>query len=847
MVAYFSRWGAALGIFVVVAGSAAACGSKGSSSSTTHGTGGAGTGGAGTGTNTGGTGTGGLAQGGGGSSFITSSGAGTGGNVLGFDVEPSTLVTLTVPLGQTMPTQTYMATYNGNAIPVSWSVDQGNLGTVPGAAAPTAVFAPTGTAGGTVNVLATLNGQTLKRPVLIKITGSQNGGNPSIPSEGQQIPCVAGGTPACNAGVLQAGGGIGGVGGEGLGPAAMNFPTGTPMPASAQSLTFLYPYDKTVWPRGMLAPLLMWSWTPGNADAIQITLSDQAGNFTWTGTFGPPAILTATPPPATGSNFIHHPIPQDVWDAATNTASGPSDPLTVSLVVAKGGVAYGPITETWIVAPARLTGTVYYNSYGTQLVKNWVSLDKAGHSVGAAVLGVRSGDVAPTLIVGENSPTNAAGNPSNDTGCRVCHVVSSKGRWLLTQSEQGTPGDGLSFLYDLSQPVSTLQTTAVTLATQGTFGWAGLTGDGSYALTNTVNPSSSNPAIGVTNSGFWNFIPTQPPSMMSPTVMPAQGTLTGLPAPLSAGYPSYSPDDSLIAYTNATGNTGDVAGKPIVVAAYDSTTQTFSNPQTVVTPTAAQLRIGYPVFLPDNSGILFESQVRKGCSDSVMVTRNGTRSQLWWTNIGAAAAPQPVALATLNGTGYVPTAGNNHGVGNSTDPENCGMNESTYDDTTLNYEPTVLPVVAGGYAWVVITSRRLYGNELTATPWQSWPPDYNTQDLSQAAVKKLWVAAIDLGAAPGADPSHPAFYLPAQEILAGNSRGFWVLDPCASDGTACQTGDQCCNGYCEPNGDAGALICSNAPVGTTCSAPQEKCTTAKDCCDMTNTCVNGFCAIATPG
>ncbi len=37
-----------------------------------------------------------------------------------------------------------------------------------------------------------------------------------------------------------------------------------------------------------------------------------------------------------------------------------------------------------------------------------------------------------------------------------------------------------------------------------------------------------------------------------------------------------------------------------------------------------------------------------------------------------------------------------------------------YDDTTLNYEPTVLPVVSGGYAWVVFTSRRLYGNQLTA-------------------------------------------------------------------------------------------------------------------------------------
>ena len=35
-------------------------------------------------------------------------------------------------------------------------------------------------------------------------------------------------------------------------------------------------------------------------------------------------------------------------------------------------------------------------------------------------------------------------------------------------------------------------------------------------------------------------------------------------------------------------------------------------------------------------------------------------------------------------------------------------------------------------------------------------------------------------------PSHPAFYLPAQELLAGNARGFWTVDPCHADGTSCE-------------------------------------------------------------
>jgi hypothetical protein len=207
-----------------------------------------------------------------------------------------------------------------------------------------------------------------------------------------------------------------------------------------------------------------------------------------------------------------------------------------------------------------------------------------------------------------------------------------------------------------------------------------------------------------------------------------------------------------------------------------------------------------------------------------------------------------VRLDALNGkagaASYLPTGPNNHGIAGAHDPRSS-YDETGLDDTTLSYEPTVLPIVAGGYAWVVFTSRRLYGNQLTAVPWQSWPQDYDTTNLGQATVKKLWVAAIDLGGNATADVSHPAFYLPAQEILAGNSRGFWVLDPCKGNGSSCQTGDQCCNGFCESGGDAGAeagsLVCTSG-TATACSAVQEKCTKASDCCDTSNTCTNGFCA-----
>jgi hypothetical protein len=127
------------------------------------------------------------------------------------------------------------------------------------------------------------------------------------------------------------------------------------------------------------------------------------------------------------------------------------------------------------------------------------------------------------------------------------------------------------------------------------------------------------------------------------------------------------------------------------------------------------------------------------------------------------------------------------------------IDTSHEDDVNLNYEPTVNPVAGGGYAWVVFTSRRRYAHVATIPPFCSDPRGVDLID--NTTPKKLWVAAVDLNAEPGTDSSHPAFYLPGQELLAGNSRAFWVLDPCRDDGNSCETGDQCCNGFCQPNAE----------------------------------------------
>jgi hypothetical protein len=727
-----------------------------------------------------------------GDAVVTGDGAGV------FDVEPSTLQTITVAAGQTTPPVPYAATLDGNPIGAGWTVDRGDLAAIGAGPSAQGVLHPTGTTGGLVNVIAGYGGKTLQRPVFIQLAASQNGSNANAPGEGQQI--------ATTVAQLGAGGGIGGVGGEGLGgpvtdPATVTALTTPTSNGSAQGLAYLYPYDQTVFPRGLLAPLIQWTWTTGNADAIQISLKTTSGSFSYTGTFAAPAILTQT-----GGKFIRMPIPQDVWAMATDTAggttpSGKPDQLTLSLVVAKSGVGYGPITETWTVAPALLEGTVYYNSYGTQLVKNSLDSDFNGNEYGAAVLGIDQGATGPVVVAGPASP------PGAGTGCRVCHVVSSDGSTLIAQH-----GDNYAetSAYDLKNGNAENALTSY----DNVFGWAGLSADGSLAFTN-AGDLAANDSV----SQLYAF----PPAASGATPIAA----TGIPANLQVGTPAFSPDTKHLAFDLLSGTLGTFTGNgtQLVAIDFDKTTNTFSNPTVLATMTGG-MRAGFPSFFPTDDAVAFHYQLVN--SNHLLNTWHGAEAQIWWSDLGTGTASNLYALNGLKpgGTGqYIQVGTGNHA-----------------NDTVLNYEPTVNPVSSGGYIWMIFTSRRLYGSVATTDPWQSDPRDYDATQVANATCKKLWVAAIDLNAKPGTDPSHPAFYLPAQELLAGNARGFWALAPCKADGMSCQSGDQCCNGYCEP-GDGG-LVCANTPPDASCSQVGNKCTTAADCCDTTNQCINGFCSVS---
>jgi hypothetical protein len=469
-----------------------------------------------------------------------------------------------------------------------------------------------------------------------------------------------------------------------------------------------------------------------------------------------------------------------------------------------------------------LRGTVYYNSYGTAQVTNsgqkscaptdqncseFATANLTGPYFGAATLAIKPGAISPVVVAGVDSGTPKG---STQDGCRVCHAVAADGSKLLTDHpENNYSNEGV---YTLTVGNNE------TLISGGTFrAFPALYPDGTLMVSS---------AGGMENTETFG----------SSRVYSTGGAALAnqpLPTGLQATLPAFSPDGKHLTF-NFWGGPNGVDGKgpdqrSLAVLDFDKAQTAFSNLRTLHTPASGA--VSWPTFMPTNDAVVFEREVAVSRrKDNNMpeygYTRYSGQGELWWVDLSTkTAAP----LAKLNGAGYLPNYGTNHG-----------------NDAVLNYEPTANPVVSGGYAWVVFTSRRLYGNVATTDPYNSDPRNYDWQNPKNATPKKLWVAAIDLNAAPGTDPSHPAFYLPAQELQAGNARGYWAVDPCHPDGAGCDTGDECCGGYCRPGaGDMGLVCSAQQPM---CSALYDKCTQTSDCCGAGHGvfCINGFCSSAVP-
>jgi hypothetical protein len=551
---------------------------------------------------------------------------------------------------------------------------------------------------------------------------------------------------------------------------------------SPGALRMLYPYEGTVFPRGMLAPDLMWDGAA--ADAVYLHI--KSGIFEYWGCLKPlePGRIT---------------LPQEVWDQAGQRSLGRDDVYVIELSVLAQGAVVGPALLNVQIAQAAIKGSIYYNTYASQLVMPTAGADPAAGFPFPGGLGGAAGGIVVRI------PAGGRAEVFGQTDCNGCHSVSADGSLLLAQSVAAG-----AYSYDL-----VANGPAPVPAMPGTVGcWSALYPDGSAYL-------SMSSVIDVARAALFGMSGGAPPDA---TLF---DSLTGMQIPSSgippgALMPFFSPDGTFLVFNDY----AIAEAHGIALTRYDTAAHSASEYTMLYTEPPGAMRPGWPFFLPDNHGVLF---VR---TDQVDFTGGG---------VGVSGAIQPGTVAPFSELSIIDIDSKTvtvlaKAMGYNT-PEDAanGVSYLPFGEEDLHhaYYPTVSPVGGGGYFWVFFDSIRHYGN--------------------LGLQRQLWGAAIDISAdgTYSRDPSHPAFYVSGQEPGAGNHRAFAALDPCRQDGDACTSGVDCCGGFCfiEDPQELVESVGKCSPTMMTCAKRDERCTSSSDCClptdpsELPNTCIAGFCTV----
>jgi len=618
---------------------------------------------------------------------------------------------------------------------VVWSVDDTGLGSV----SDSGEFRSNGFVAGDVAVTATVGSQTasVTLHITVAITGDPDALDAQLKDD-----LVTGGQGGAN----------------GLGP--------------DPAFRFLYPYDKTVFPRGLAAPLLQLGGVAADATYVKIS----AGDFSYEAF-------------AAGAAATQVSLPEAVWRGVTLSAAA-GEWVEVAVSKASGGEVTGPVSQRWLIAPGSLKGFVYYNTYRSKLAGNT-----------GAVMRIKPGETAKVL----------------QSGCTVCHGVSAHGNVMVAGVQWDQANAVVSRSFDL--PANGGITLRNEQAEGRVYSFGGLTPDGELLLTSGV-PTSGAKMRGMSGALDTRLVDTATGDSVAAPSFTVKLAMT----------PNFAPDGSRVAFNN---HDADAQGHVLSVASFDGAASPpeFGTVSDVVTD--AQHVLAWPSFVPDASAVLFHA------GDSFDTAKSGGGALYADLRLVDVDTKQVNTLQALNGYDeqgqlYLPGG--------------------AAQDAHLNYEPSVLPVAVGGFYWVFFTSRRTYGN--TIAPGGSvprgddiWgipqPPDTETPSPR----KKIWVAAIDIEHGAALDPSHPAFYLPGQELEAGNMRAFAALEPCKKKGNGCESAAECCDGFCrETSRDAaGAPVLScSLPPENACSNIDEACAKPSDCCSSKALCIGKRCAAPGP-
>jgi hypothetical protein len=612
-------------------------------------------------------------------------------------------------------TFTATATYGGGATSVlgncAWSVDNLSIGGMSGAA-----FQPAGTAGGVGTVKCEVGNAVGKATVHVRLHDV---------ADTAQL--------------------------DGVTRAALLAAT-NPDPSLSR---LLYPYDGTVFPRGLAPPELMWDAVQAS-DVYAIRIEEPDMDLT---------LFTRGVAPARAT------IPKDSWTRLLETSTGGTATVKVSRMAGgPGGQAYLSTTQTWTLSTANLTGSVWYWAMNRgQLVK---------------------------LKTGSNTPQPAI----NQSGCVGCHAVSHDGSTVAV----GLTASATVAAYD---------------AKTGNRNFAGSTQSGYRAVSADGRVIAWVPALG--SNGYVGEPVELADAKTGASLEPSGFAAAGLTTT-----PAFSPDNLKIAFgvrnptpPGTSPEHNSFSGSDLAIADFNPLTNKVGPKQTLRASGGATLL--FPSFTPDSKYLAYQEGNQARARHQIRNDKN-----MPWSNQPSRSELRFIAA---DGSGDVELTA-------------AGKGGLAAVDLNHNFQPHFSPVVQGGYFWVVFMSLRQYGNRLTRTA--DW--DYghcNSTNFSDCRMHQLWIAAVDANPTPGQDPSHPAFWMPGQDVNDQNIDGYWVLDPCKQVGESCSAGFDCCAGACR-----GTPKKCVVPPPNTCAHIEEKCTTTADCCgtNLGVECIAGFCSKRSP-
>jgi hypothetical protein len=347
--------------------------------------------------------------------------------------------------------------------------------------------------------------------------------------------------------------------------------------ASADAaLRWLYPYDGTVFPQGIGAPLLQWEGPAPEAALVRIA----SAAFRYEGCV-----------PLDGISELK--LSPRVWQAAEAASGGPADVLDIQVSVLAKGTAHGPVRTQVVLSTARARGSLYYQTYGSSLAPIT--------SVGTLVR-VPVGGAAQLL-------------PLEGT-CNGCHSLSSSGLQLVASSD----GAGKAFSLGAGTPAPLSGPSTRLPGAE----FAAIEPSGRYYLA-TAHPVGAS-GINLRSFGADRQTNSALFSLDGGALVQAAGV------PSQALMPSFSRDGQNVVFNDA----ADGAGHSLSVASFDAAAPAFGAARRIFVDAAGYP--GWPAFLPQASAVVFAlGSTATFSADGARLFGNTTRaaraSSLVWVDL----------------------------------------------------------------------------------------------------------------------------------------------------------------------------------------------------------------------